>query len=242
MGKIRAQNCSDVISLLRFPLAVFVVFIHVEGRYFHFGSISTGSYLITHFISNIICKVAVPTFFFISGFLFFLNIEVFSREIYRKKLRKRIKSLLIPYIIWNTIAFVIYMLAQYYGFNSFFTKFTLTDNIISNIVKIYGYTSNWSGTSIISIPFTFRTPIDGPLWFVRDLIILSILTPYIYKIIHCIGIYALIIFFVVLLLFGHPSLTAVFYFSLGCYFSITKRNPLNGLFGFVSFYLSFPHS
>ena len=226
MKKISYQNISDVISLLRFPLALFVVFIHVEGRYFNFENISTGTFLITHFISNIICKVAVPTFFFISGFLFFFKIKEFSTEVYLTKKKKRIKSLLIPYIIWNTIAFLVFMLAKFVGVNSFVTNFSLGDDIISNIVKIYGYTVSWKGVSIIHVPFTFRTPIDGPLWFIRDLMILSVLSPLIYWLIRSFGFYLLIVLFGILLLFGHPSYTALFYFSLGCYFSITNRDPL----------------
>ena len=51
---------------------------------------------------NVICDMAVPTFFSISAYLFFLR---FQMSDYIKKLRGRVKSLLIPYIIFSALGF-----------------------------------------------------------------------------------------------------------------------------------------
>ena len=48
---------------------------------------------------------SVPVYFFISGYLFFLGGN-FSFDKYFKKIKSRIKSLLFPYMIWNTIAVI----------------------------------------------------------------------------------------------------------------------------------------
>ena len=49
---------------------------------------------------NVLCDMAVPTFFSISAYLFFLR---FQMSDYIKKLRGRIKSLLIPYFIFSAL-------------------------------------------------------------------------------------------------------------------------------------------
>ncbi len=71
---------SRTIDLLRFPMAVMVVFIHmnpvvVKWADADFSLISgNGLYnLLGILISNILTHMAVPTFFLISGFLFFLK-------------------------------------------------------------------------------------------------------------------------------------------------------------------------
>lgn len=75
----------EVISFLRFPLTVLVIFIHAWGK----GLIINGEYLdfglsnypvfnnIAYIFSEILGRISVPTFFMISGFLLFLILERF---------------------------------------------------------------------------------------------------------------------------------------------------------------------
>lgn len=44
-------------------------------------------------------------YFFISGYLFFFR-TTFSVDVYKKKLKSRIKTLLIPYLFWNFVVLV----------------------------------------------------------------------------------------------------------------------------------------
>lgn len=225
--KNNALNISDVISLLRFPLAVFVVFIHVEGAYFHFENLSTPAYLITHFFSNIVCKVAVPTFYFISGFLFFYNIKDLDKNVYRSKLRSRVKSIFVPYLAWNTIAFLIFLFATSLGIGCFRTHFTISDNFIMNVIHIYGYIYSWGWQNALGWSVNHFVPIDGPLWFIRDLMIVVLFTPIINKMIRKFDYYVLIVLFLILVLLQYPTFIAIFYFSLGSYFSIKQIDPLD---------------
>lgn len=75
------QLQSKVISFLRFPLIVAVVFIHSQPHEVIIGGISLvdsnnlNTYTYVNFlISGVIARVAVPLFFFISGFLFFKGV------------------------------------------------------------------------------------------------------------------------------------------------------------------------
>ena len=68
---------SDTINLLRFPLIVGVVFIHfslskglnIHGTFYGLNNPSW-FFFIVNFISEVLSRTCVPTFFFISGFLF----------------------------------------------------------------------------------------------------------------------------------------------------------------------------
>lgn len=76
-----SDNDSRTISSLRFPLAVMVVAIHsfITIKGWDYNCIATqglGSNVavfIMIFFSHVLCHIAVPTFFLISGFLFFTN-------------------------------------------------------------------------------------------------------------------------------------------------------------------------
>ena len=54
-------------------------------------------------MSHVISRAAVPTFFLISGYYFFLNTR-FTLATYKDKLRKKIRTILLPYLLWNIIA------------------------------------------------------------------------------------------------------------------------------------------
>ena len=70
---------SETISLLRFPLTVFVVFIHYNMgvRGFSLHSVTYGLDApewfrwVTAFFSDVLPRTAVPLFYIISGYLFF---------------------------------------------------------------------------------------------------------------------------------------------------------------------------
>ncbi|MGD9772520.1 MAG: acyltransferase family protein, partial [Parabacteroides sp.] len=102
---------SDTIHFLRFPLIVGVVFIHAHLSS-DFVNITASDYpvfyVVNEFVSNILVRVSVPLFFFFSGFLFYYKTD-FNGITYAKKVKSRIQSLLIPYLIWN-----IFLLALYY--------------------------------------------------------------------------------------------------------------------------------
>lgn len=90
------------LKILSFISIVMVIFIHmyyVEGE----------SYVVLRKIEQLIgqriCLIAVPLFYIISGYLFFLKT---SKAIYsfQDKLKKRIKTLLVPYIIANILSLI----------------------------------------------------------------------------------------------------------------------------------------
>ena len=124
-----------VFEWLRFPLIVGVVIIHCYGKPFDFESLDfsnlSGYDIFNLFrvsISKVLTHVCVPTFYFISGFLFFKGLEIWDNSLYVAKIKRRVKSLLLPYLIWNTIYIIIGLISAYRhhgdgGFQWFFQEY-----------------------------------------------------------------------------------------------------------------------
>lgn len=167
-------NESQTIDRCRFPLAILVVVLHAY-------SVSGGYVSIA--LSHVLAHIAVPCFFFISGYLFFYRIEHWDFSIYKNKIRKRIKTLLIPYVIWISL-FILWELSKALllrnGVYSLPLKGHNTD-IISWIRLYWDCIEN--NTPIIGwfgISFRDTMPYLFPMWYIRDLIIAVLLTPLIF--------------------------------------------------------------
>ncbi len=242
MNRVGNNLTSDTISILRFPLTVGVVFVHFslsKGLNIHgnfYALYNPGwYYFIINFISEVLSKLCVPSFFFISGFLFF-NKENFNKIIYIQKISTRIQSLFIPFILWNLLAaaFIfckstIPLISNYYPpieikisfarlFNTFFCN--------SNNCGILVYPPDFPPPMNIC-------PINIPLWYIRELMIMVLLSPLIYWINKNGGKYT--IFILGLIWYTNPLLwpqafyfqmfiQALFFFSWGAMYNIYKIN------------------
>ena len=98
------------------------------------------------------------------------------------KIKNRIRSLLIPYIVWNTIFICVLFFVQ-----RLLPSGSLNTKLISDYNWIDFLMSYISMDYVVS-GFSFRPfmigPIDLPLWYLRDLILLSIFTPVIYLVLR----------------------------------------------------------
>lgn len=223
---------SDVVKWLRFPMSVLVVFIHFAGITLTEAGIGNIIYdNIRYFLSDIISLAAVPTFFVISGYYFFYNSH-FSLAVYKQKLKKRIKTLLLPYIIWNSI-----MLINVFSHNlwDFFANGKSLSSIIDYCRKygwfdLYWSCNEWEGrTNWLAEQITHTSPVLGTMWFIRDLIVVILFSPIIYWAIKNKGKLFLLLLFIInmsSIWISIPGLsdTALFYFTIGAYFSINKKN------------------
>lgn len=101
---------SESINMLRFPLAILVVFVHGFGADIDVSELHASDLTglavydyIRLFFSVVIARSAVPIFFIISGYLLFRKVEEYSKQVYVGKLKKRWHSLVIPYFSWNML-------------------------------------------------------------------------------------------------------------------------------------------
>lgn len=227
---IRSQS----LDLLRFPLAIIVLVRHVFAytSFTIYGTpidVNQSPLLreVNLFITGFLNDQSVPIYFFISGYVFFLGRD-FAKEVYLHKLTNRVKSLLIPYIIWNAITILYTYSLRLPIFSSFFPNINkdASDLSISTVLSFFWNCNTDSMNTAIY-------PIDGPLWFVRDLMILVLFTPLLYYLVKrtkaiFIVSTAIIWFLFAYLHAGHFNqlATALFFFSFGAYMSIYKKDML----------------
>lgn len=109
--------------------------------------------------------VAVPLFFFISGLLFFKSNNSVGDCI--NGIKRRIRTLVIPYLIWNLLFVGSYVLLSLFpGVSQY-----VNGDVLSHL--------DWK-KPIESLSFLFVSPAGFHLWFLRDLIVYVALTPLLY--------------------------------------------------------------
>ena len=238
---------SLVIDWLRFPLAIAVVFIHSFGskkldlEFLHSNPFSLESLydFLRITLSNVGTHFAVPVFFMFSGFLFFYKVKEFNTLIYKQKIKKRFKSLFIPYICW--IVFFV-MNTEIRKVAGVFFKGKPISGIWQYIIDNGGFRLFWDsnvwGTNYqnwLGYTTPMSSPILVPLWFVRDLMIIVLLTPVIYMLIkrfRLIPVFILGFCYVSGIWIQIPgfTITTFFWFTLGAYFSINGKNMIESIY------------
>lgn len=221
MSKPASETLSKTISFLRFPMIVGIVLIHAQnqGLYEALGG-KASDIPVYMFIQNSfslgICSMCVPLFFLISGYLFFVNTE-WSWNAYLKKLKRRVNSLLVPYILYTVVALIVFGILQ-----------QLMPSLISEgktPIADYGireYAEAFWMYNNLDIPFV------GPFWFIRDLMVLHILTPLIYVLVKYGRWWGLSII-LVLYFFNIPCMSDLLFFSTGVFFALNNMD-FGGLF------------
>lgn len=171
-------------------------------------------------------------FFVISGYLFFANFKEWSWEGYKKKMRTRSNTLLVPYIIWNIACWFLLLAKQVAGIYLKGHTWEEFGDFLSNSWLHFLFEINkWGHTDYSWLPWTYYNsgPIDLPLWFLRDLIVVTALTPAVYWFVKKtkiwgIAILGIVFTFKLLPIIPGLSITSVFFFTLGAYLSINNYN------------------
>ncbi len=183
-----SEETSRHITALRFFLAVLVVFIHnnytmqsiadsvAEGGKDILFCPNAVSVWIQRFISNGIARCAVPLFFLFSAYLLFMK-----NDRYCLALKKRVKSLVIPFFIWPVLNIAAYILPK-----------LILSKIAPQILQNPGTIPflEWNATDWLHAFFGYEdfapfNPIKSKtlggflvqMWFVRDLFILVLISP-----------------------------------------------------------------
>ena len=207
----------DTIKQLRLPLIVLITFAHsysgVRMGYTLWGDGWDTYEVLKIVVSQTLCKVAMPTFFVMSGYLFFANVTEWNAKTYLAKLRRRVKTLLIPYIVWNLLMAI--------------KLRTFSLNIFWAFWPEAGKQIDCLGHEQL-----MTAPVNMPLWFLRDLMVVALLTPIIYIGIRKMGGWLLVIL-TPLYLSGVcafiPGLSAyaIYFFILGAFLGIRKMNIID---------------
>lgn len=214
---------SERIAVLRLPLIVGVVFIHgydtVISRTYQLHY-SGWVRFVCDYISEGLATVSVPLLFLISGYLYFSGLTP-SRVGFTSQISKRIRNLAIPYLGWNVLCFGVMSLAQsipalspYWGGRS---------------IPIAAYTPFDYLNAIIGID---THPIAYQFWYVRDLMVLIVISPVLYFLLkYCAAPFlaGVIFWWWGSGLWMSPvfSRESLLFFSIGGFFAIRQINPIS---------------
>ena len=209
---------SEVIDAMRFPLIVLVLYMHIvtlDPFSVEVGFSGTHIYnFLAEFISHNVGRLAVPCFFLFSGYFYFLKMKSWSFDFYLSQQKKRAKSLILPYLLWNILNIAV-TLAKGYAMNAIGMNGSGDINFIQQ-------------TSLYEL---MVMPINLPLWYLRDLICMTFLAPLFYFLFRYTKIWGLLAIFMIYLTtwelpFRGFSMTAIFYFGVGAFWGINKKNML----------------
>lgn len=219
---------SNIVDIIKGWLPLLVVAIHTSmGVSSCFESPSS-------FMRVLFCvlgQVAVPMFFMISGYYFFTKLSVWNWGVWGQKLEKRTKTLLLPFVLWIVIDFLAkfvfgVLMSEIPGFD--FSS--LKDFFVSSggFRIFYDRPVQDYEKSVLGYWIPLCKPIDGPMWYVRDLFIVMCMAPAIWPFLTYTNNRGLVLLAVMYVLsVGIPlsgfSITALFFFSTGAAFSISSK-------------------
>ena len=206
----------NVMVWLRFPLIMGVVLAHcnlyaiVSGWEGCNPAWPAWLVYIFNYFYWLLLPARVPTLFIISGYFFFRSQKERNIYFFIDKYKRRVYSLLLPYLVWNAIA----ILLMYFRYDVIVEKgYSLTDYLSG----FWSSTINGNGL-----------PANNPLWFMRDLMVVTLMAPVInylvkgkYGLLTIISLSAFYVMNVRIPVCG-ISLEAILFFSVGSYLAIHK--------------------
>ena len=140
---------------LRMLCNILIVLHHTSFASLILSSSGNGLYILIRDVSW-----TLPTFFLLSGYLLFQNMDIIA---WKGKLLRRIKRLLIPFIIWNAI---------------FVALFLIVKLIMPMTVKSFengaGQSIPWCLGKILGVSVQTGDP---PLWYIRTLMMYVFASP-----------------------------------------------------------------
>lgn len=167
---------SHRIQIMRVICTTLVIFIHmnIDSLTLQNGSGSSSFPFwlqdINYIVSECIGRTAVPFFFLCSSMLLYTKKFTFMENF-----KKKLKTLLIPYVLCITLYILLFFIMQHLPFMS--PYFSNADNKIADWTWI-----DWIDAYIGKLKHD--KPFCVPLWFIRDLILLNLLAIPIQKIVQ----------------------------------------------------------
>lgn len=216
---MNSEKLSKVIDTMRMPLIFLVIIAHLAPftqPVIKFNISPNDTYvLVSEMFSHHIAKFSVRCYFLVSGFYFFKNYSGELIPFYKKQLKSRFRTIVSPYFIWIIITSIVI-----FSKNMVFVKLGKPIDEDFGVLMNSGWYHN-----------IWEVPINFPLWYLRDLICMVLISPLIVfyiKYFKGFGIITLAILYLALIEIPIPglSMTAIFFFSLGAYFSLEKRDML----------------
>ena len=171
MSKDISTRFSRKVTIVSFVLSVFVLYIHAKNlAYYDLGDAhGTLIYVLNQIMSETFGRVAVPFFFLQSGYwMFRYDIFETKSDVLKRKLKKKVVSLGVPYLLWNTFGLIFFLI----------------------VTRLPGMPFHINDGQVVGI--TWENIFEGiflhkfyfPFWFMQDLIVLTVFSPILVKILR----------------------------------------------------------
>lgn len=211
------EKFRNKVGWFQFICCVMVIWSHAGNAELFLGKVSADSWLsrLEYVYVPAVAGISIPCFFMISGYLFF---RFFSWAQLKGKWRRRTRTLLIPYLCWNLLYYIGYLIGSR----------------IPGLCEIVNRPDlQFSGKEMIeALLFYDYNPV---FWFMYQLILLVVLAPGIYWCmrrrrggqIFLIAVMAGIFFhFSLPRISGAPTLNldALFYYGMGAFAALHGKN------------------
>lgn len=235
------QLTSSTINWLRTALVLLVLFVHVHPdhnpHWLAMNSLAGEPFgwVLFSVVGTFINKfafIAVPLFFAISGYLFFQKLETWSWSVWKQKMRTRVSTLLVPYLIFNAVCAISLLCLSLKAGHGISLEGAYEGRIpwvgwLWNGVSYCQGWKNWLGMDM-----QLYYPQDIPLWFVRDLMVMLILSPAIHWLIRkggaiYLSVVGLAYWMGVLCCAPGFSSNALFFFSMGAFAAVRGVEPVD---------------
>ena len=148
------KNVSKKISVYNYVFTLFIVIYHWKNFYELIG-VNSSSYTYLYNFFDMFGTIALAGFFATSAYLLYFSADNTADIL--KKMKRRLFSLFVPILIWNTLAFI---------FQFVTAKLTESKFEISLMKILLGYTF---------------AMFDGPLWYLLAMIMLMCVAPLVIK-------------------------------------------------------------
>lgn len=158
------EELFEGIRLARPLLILLICIAHMPGingygsDFDQFNNIGT---LFSVYLKDFLARGAVPILTVISGYL---AVSSFRKRSYGDFVKSKAKRLLLPFIVWNLIVLLVGFI-MYKGMNHDLAGVSAIDSLKSAIFAVIGI---------------YRLPINAPTYFLRDLFMLMLITPFIH--------------------------------------------------------------
>lgn len=202
------------INWLRFPLIFLVILLHGYSVVQMPGD-HAAYFKAVYPLSLWLGETGVPGFLFISGYLFFR-----SRKSYAEKLRSRLHTLLIPYVLWNGLLLAGYLAAYALGHPQDINGRNMAGFGWTDYLRLFWDRGTFDRGNFV--------PLLCPYWYIRNLLILSVLSPVVYIMVRHLRELFLVAVGLWWMLTPHNAFIpqSILFFSLGAYFSVHGLEPM----------------
>ena len=161
-GKI-SSRFSRKVTIVSFLLSIFIMYIHANKLVIPFADAQgTPVYVLNKILAGTFGQVGVPFFFLQSGYWMF-RFDIFEEKsgILKRKLKRKVYSLGVPFLLWNTFGLLFFLIA---------TRLPVISSMIhaGQVVPITPR-NLFGGVFLHQYYIVF--------WFMQDLIVVTALSP-----------------------------------------------------------------